>query len=324
MRERDSVRWGIVGTGGIARRVTPDFELAGNAARFAVASRAHSAAEAFAEEFGVERAYGDYMSLLLDPDVDAVYLATPSATHARMAMQALAAGKHILVEKPLGLDVREVEKISDAARRSGLFAMEAMWTKFSPLFPRLMEALTGGEIGEVRSVRASFGFPPSSARGPEPFSAVLDRGVYPLTLAQKVFGEPQEVVARGVVGTDGLDSAVHVLLDYGGGRTAYVAASRTEYIDPSASVSGTGGWVQIPAPFWAASSSTVRSGSVWQALSWPRTLEVAVEGNGYAPMLRAAGEAILNGAGEHPTHPLADTMSVTAVMDEIRAQVARL
>jgi predicted dehydrogenase len=318
------LKWGILGAGNIAKSFAQHLPSSKTGTLVAIGSRSREKAEAFGAELNVPHRHGSYEALLADRDVDAVYIATPHPQHAEWAIKAAEAGKHLLVEKPLGMNAHEVLRVADTASEAGLFAMEAMWTKFSPLFQRLIADLDAGCIGEIRSARASFGFPPAgAARGPTPFSAVLDRGIYPLALAHRILGRPAEVLARGVPTGGGLDSSVSVLLDYGGGRFAQVAASTAEYVDPSASISGTGGWVHIPAPFWAASSYSVHSGTVGDALARPRTVTVAVEGNGYVPMLRAAGEAILAGATQHPLHPLDDSVAVAEVIDAVRAQVAR-
>lgn len=314
------VRWGIVGTGDISRYLARDFSLAENATVVAVSSRSSESATAFGAEFGIQKAYDDLDLLLRDDGVDAVYIATPHTTHRDIALRTLAAGKHILVEKPIGVNRAEVLEIQQAAEAAGLFAMEAMWMSFNPLFNKLQADLKDGSIGHVHSLRASFGFAPRGDR-PVTASAILDRGIYPLTLAHALFGEPDRVTAAGHVADNGLDLDVHATLEYSDGRYAQVSASQTGYIDPSASINGTSGWIEIPATFWSSAAYTTRSGSIVETLRNPRTTAVDREGFGYVPMIRQVSEAILDGRTSHRSHTFADSAAVFSVMDEIRNQL---
>ncbi|WP_165976854.1 Gfo/Idh/MocA family protein [Arthrobacter nitrophenolicus] len=316
------LRWGIAGTGGISRQITADFSLVGNADVVAVSSRHAASANEFADAFGIPTRFDDYSSML-DADIDAVYIGTPHVTHFEHARAALQRGRHVLCEKPIGLNAAEVRELAAIASESGAFLMEAMWMKFNPLYARLHEIVDAGAIGEIRSVRSSFGAPfpkDDSSRWKPGGGALLDQGIYPVTLSHMFLGEPLRITASGVVREDAVDLSQNYTLEYLGGRFAHGASSMVNFLDQSASLSGTGGWITIDTGFWFASKLTVHRFSVGKGEA-TETYEVAREGNGYVPMLRAVTSSILNGEVEHPFHTMEETARVFDTLDEIRRQI---
>jgi predicted dehydrogenase len=322
-----TVRWAVIGTGTISQSFVPDLRSALGAEVAAVFGRDPSRAAAFGAEHGIAAVFDDYRALLADPAIDAVYLATPFATHHRLARAALEAGKHVLVEKPMARTAAEVEALFALAADRGRFLMEAMWMKFNPGFREVLRLVAEGRIGEPRSVRAGFGVPfPGDRTGSrwDPKrggSTLLDQGIYPVTLAHAVFGSPVAVHASGVVEPNGVDVAEHVTLDHAGGRFAHLAASMVEFVEPSASISGTRGWIGIPPMFWATTSYTLHADSREALFGNPPRTELPQEGNGFVPMLRAVGEAIERGWVQHPEHDAAATIDVFRTIDTIRARL---
>jgi predicted dehydrogenase len=321
----DQLRWAIAGAGTISRSIVPDLQLIpGNRVEI-VFSRDNANAARFAEEFGLARWTDDFASLVGDPGVDVLYLATPFATHAAMAREALLAGKHVVVEKPMALNAGEVEELFALAESQGLFLMEAMWMKFNPAFRHLFDLLNSGLIGKPSSLRAGFGFPLIADGGSRWDMArsggtLLDQGIYAVTLAHAIFGEPTSIHANGRLREDGLDFAEHFTLDFEEGRFAQCASSMTEFVDPSASISGTLGWITLPGMFWTSTTLLVHAGS-WAKMFAPEPVAHEREGNGYVPMLRAAGEAIRSGATQHPIHPASETIAVFRTLDTISKHV---
>ena len=322
--EHRSLRWGVVGTGAISRQMVADLALVGDATVIAVASREVDRADAFAEEFGIAERFSS-RSEMFASDIDAVYIATPHVTHFEIASEAIAAGRHVLCEKPLGMNEREVRELGARAARAGVFLMEAMWMKFNPLYARLAALIAEGVLGDVRSVRAAFGaaFPhDGSSRWMSGGSALLDQGIYPVTLAHMLLGRPETVSARGTVRADGVDLREDFTLGYADARFAHGASSMVEWIDPSAAVSGTDAYVTIAGGFWWASQLTIHHPLPWGQRR-QEVVEVEREGNGYVPMLRAVTEAIRGGALEHPLHTAAATAEIYSTLDEIRRQITR-
>ena len=316
------MRWGIVGTGGISRQVVSDFALVAGAHVSAVASRDASRAGAFAEEFGIADRFSD-RDAMFRSDIDAVYIGTPHVTHFDIAASAIQAGRHVLCEKPLGMSGPEVLELSALASKAGVFLMEAMWMKFNPLYARLAQLIADGVLGEIRSARASFGaaFPRNdSSRWKPGGSALLDQGIYPVTLAHMLLGRPATIAADGTARTDGVDLREHFTLGYSDERFVQGASSMMEWLDPSAAVCGTDAWVTIDEGFWWASRLTLHH-PLPRGKRRNEVVEVEREGHGYAPMLRAVDGAIRAGALEHPLHSAADTADIHETLDEIRRQV---
>lgn len=320
----DPVRWGIVGTGDVSSAFTPDVALARHATLAAVCSRDVMRAHTFADQHGIATAYGRFEDLLEDPRVDAVYIATPHGTHRDLGIQALEAGKHVLIEKPMAIDSEQVRELVDAARRAGRFLMEAMWTKFNPAIQDLQRLILEGRIGEVRSVRASFGAPfprDAGSRWSSELggSALLDQGIYPVTLARMVLGDPERISASSTSFAEGVDQTEWMTFEYSAGRFAQLASSMVEWIDPTASINGTRGWIRLDAPFWASRTLVIQSGGL-PDVDLPETREYEIEGNGFVPMIEAVSRSIQDGALENPAHPLAETFSTFELLDSIRAE----
>jgi predicted dehydrogenase len=313
-------RWGIVGTGGISRATVGDLHLAEDLDLVAVASRHEQTAAAFAAAHEVPRWYGDVDALLAADDVDVVYLCTPIGTHADLARRALLAGKHVLVEKALARTADEARSLAALAAEQGRFLMEAMWMRFNPAVRRVLHEVADGRIGEVRSVRASFGFPPPPGTAhwqPGGGGALLDMGVYPLTLAHLLFGVPTAVEATGEVRADGVDLTASVFLRYGDDRFAALLTSLRSFVGAGADIGGTDGAITLDAPFFATGSLSVLSASSRR----PDRVELPLEGNGYVPMFRAVAEAVADGLLDHPDRPLRDTIAVLDTIDLVRARL---
>ncbi|GGN40592.1 Gfo/Idh/MocA family protein [Streptomyces fuscichromogenes] len=328
-RPLDEVRWAIVGTGAVSRHIAADLAAVPEAGRAAVLSRSLARARAFADEFGFSRAFDDIDVLVADSQVDAIYIATPHALHAPMALQAIAAGKHVLVEKPLAVNATEARRIAEAAQRHGVFAMEAMWMKFNPSFRAFVDQARAGRIGDIRAVRGYFGLPLGPAdstlwSAELSSSTLLDQGIYPVTLALELLGTPSGITADGHVRADGVDLTEYVTLRYDGGQVAHLAASMVQFIEPTASVSGTAGWMTIPAPFMQATQYATHAtdGALTAKLFSPEISRFDREGHGYVPMLRTVTDAIRRGDTEHEWHPLRASVEVFDVLDSIRSALA--
>ncbi|WP_418961128.1 Gfo/Idh/MocA family protein [Streptomyces tritici] len=251
-----TVRWGILATGGIAASFTTDLLQLPDAEVTAVASRSAASAKEFAERFGIPRAYGDWAGLAADPDVDVVYVATPHSAHRAAAGLCLEAGKPVLCEKAFTLNAREAGELVELARARGLFLMEAMWMYCSPVIRRLTELVADGAVGEVRSVHADFGLagpfePAHRLRDPAlGGGALLDLGVYPVSFAHLLLGEPDRIQADALLSPEGVDLNTGMLLGWDSGATALLSCSLTADTPMTASVSGTAGRIEFPRGFF--------------------------------------------------------------------------
>lgn len=318
--------WAVIGTGTISGSVVPDIMACSGAEVAVVHSRDASKAAAFAASHGIPGSTGDFDTVLADPTIDALYLATPFATHYDYTRRAIQAGKHVLVEKPMATCAREVAELFALAQRHGVFLMEGMWMKFNPAFTRLEAEIESGRIGEVRSIRAAFALPfPQDGGSRWDLSrsggTLLDQGIYPVTLAHSLFGPPVEVHARGAVRDDGLDLAEHFTLEFSEGRYAQCASAMTEFTDRTASIGGTRGIITLQSPFWATTSLEIRADDYEKIFVAPEVVTLPREGNGYVPMVREVIAAIGAGILQHPRHDADATLAVFHTIDQILAQV---
>ncbi|MEV7790447.1 Gfo/Idh/MocA family oxidoreductase [Streptomyces sp. NPDC087512] len=319
------VRWGILSTGAMAATFTADLVDLPDAEVVAVASRTRASAKEFAERFGIPRAYGDWESLARDEDVDVVYVATPHAAHRAAAGLCLAAGRNVLCEKPFTLNAREAGELVALARERGSFLMEAMWMYCNPLVRRMRALVEDGAIGEVRSVQADFGlagpFPPAHRlRDPaQGGGALLDLGVYPVSFAQLLLGEPSDVAARAVLSDEGVDLQTGALLSYESGALASVHCSLIGGTPNSASVTGSKGRIDVPDGFFSPDRFVLhREGAAPEEfLADPADGPRASLGHEAREVMRAlrAGET------GSPLVPLDGTLAVMRTLDAIRDRV---
>ncbi len=203
------LHWGILGTGGIAHAFAADLVHTDTGEIVAVGSRSQEGADRFGEQYGIGRRHGSYEALAADPDVDAIYVATPHPFHHENTLLALGAGKHVLVEKAFTMNAAQALELVAAARARGLFLMEAMWTRFLPHVVEIRRLLAEGALGRVVTVMADhgqwFAFDPSSRLfAPElGGGALLDLGVYPVSFASMVLGTPTRIEAHRGTRADG-------------------------------------------------------------------------------------------------------------------------
>jgi predicted dehydrogenase len=316
------IRWGVVGPGRIAEKVVEDFAVVDGARAVAVASRSLARAEDFAGRHGLDRAYGSYAEIVADPDVDVLYIATPHPQHHAIALAALRAGKALLVEKAFTATTAGATDVIDLARETGVFVMEAMWTRFQPAVVALRELVADGAIGEVRSVQADLGV----AREYDPADrlfdlalgggALLDLGVYVLSFAQMLLGTPERIVAAGSTFASGADAEAALLLDYADGRTATLTTSLRNALPGQARVFGTTGWIDVLPRFHHPETIVLH-----RAGAEPETITRQPIGQGYAHELIEVTECVRAGRGESAVMPLADTLDVQRLLGEAAEQL---
>jgi predicted dehydrogenase len=231
MPSSDKVRWGILGPGGIAARLLKDAGHATNFTVVAVGSRNLARAADFASRFGITRIYGSYEDLLADKEVDAIYIGLPNSLHHPMTMMALAAGKHVLAEKPYTRHPEQVGEAFDAADAAGLFLMEAFMWRHSPQTSSFMELLP--EVGEIQSIRSTFSFVMTATKDVrlDPTldgGALMDVGCYPVSGARLVAGaDPVRVFGQQGLGPTGVDTRFSAMLEFPSGLVAEIVAGFT-------------------------------------------------------------------------------------------------
>lgn len=345
-----SVGWGIVGTGAIAHAFAGGLAYVEGATLAAVGSRSQGSANAFASGHGGARAYASHEEMVGDPAVDVVYVATPNEVHAQHTLLAIAAGKAVLCEKPFAVDAAQANIVVEAARRARVFCMEAMWMRCSPVVQEVIELVRSGAIGDPRVLNAQLGFPNdldpgSRVFGPEGGGALLDLGVYPVSLAHAVFGRPDRVTSSAVLLESGVDEQVCAILDYDDGRQAVVAASLRSHLTNAASIHGTRGVLRIDEPLTfphryhrtrvpvrAAGASAPRSARsrlrhhpVGRLLAEQKhrlrtqSSTMRVRGNGYSAEAAEVMRCVTEGRTESPLMSLDETVAVLETMDAMRS-----
>ncbi|MEU3693775.1 Gfo/Idh/MocA family protein [Streptomyces narbonensis] len=317
-----TVRWGILATGGIAERFTTDLLTLDGAEVVAVASRTEASAKAFADRFGIPRAYGEWAGLFADEDVDVVYVATPHHAHREAAGLALEAGKAVLCEKALTLNAREAEELVTLSRDRGLFLMEAMWMYCNPLVLRLAELVRGGAVGEVRTVQADFGLAgPFAAdhRLRDPAvggGALLDLGVYPVSFAQLLLGEPDSVQAHALISPEGVDLNTGMLLGWDSGASALLSCSLVADTPLTAAVTGTLGRIEVPRGFFFPERFTLhRDGRE------PEEFTAGDDPHSFRHEAAEVMRCLRAGATESPLVPLDGSLAVMRTLDAVRERV---
>ena len=318
-----TLRWGILGAGGIASTFTSDLQGAGLTVS-AVGSRDLAKAREFADRAGVPGAHGSYDDLVADPEVDVVYVATPHPFHAENALLAIAAGKHVLVEKAFTVNATEAETVYAAARRAGVVALEAMWTRYTPQSARLRAVVRSGVIGEVRLLTAvhvqSLPTDPRHRLNDPALGggALLDLGVYPVSFAHDLLGAPESVTATATLSDQGVDARVGIQLGHGSGATSQLYAALDASGRNTASLLGTEGRIDVDDTFYAPGGFTVRDSDDAVVERYD-----ADEG-GLRGMQHQALElegVVAAGERESPLLTAADGVDVMRTMDAVRQQI---
>jgi predicted dehydrogenase len=317
--EPTPLRWGIAATGKIATSMCRALRTLPDAEVVAVGSRSQSAADAFAGRFALAHAYGTYDELFADPDVDIVYIASPHSHHHEMTIAALDAGKHVLCEKAFAVNAAQAREMVDAARRNDRFLMEAMWTWFIPAVVDIRQRILDGAIGELKVVEANFGIPVFDPDGRHrrldlAGGAMLDLGIYPVTFARFMAGDPVDVTVAGTLGDTDVDATVAGVVTYSSGALGVFHTSLDMMTSFQASIYGTLGRIDVDAPFWSPTSFTVR-------LTGEEPARVEMPHHGLAHEAAHAMQRIRDGHRESDVIPLATTVSTMELLDDIRAQL---
>jgi predicted dehydrogenase len=317
----DCIRWGILGTGMIARAFAMGLAELRDAELTAVGSRSPERAQEFGGAFGVPHRHIGYEAVAADPDVDVVYVATPHSMHREDCLLCLQAGKPVLCEKPFTLNAVEAAEVMRAARERGLFLMEAMWTRFLPAIVRFRSLLAEGVLGEPQMLAADFGLreaPHPRRRLIDPAlggGALLDLGVYTVSLASMIFGEPARIASLAELGPTGVDEQAGILLGYGRGRLAILFTAIMTRTPTEATLMGTQGFLRIHAPMFKATRLTLaRTGR------GERVITERMRGNGLNYEAAEVMRCLRSGALESPAMPLDETLSIMRTMDAIRDQ----
>lgn len=311
---------GILGAGHIAGVFAGMLQHLEEAERYAVASRSLEKAEAFAGQYGFEKAYASYEEMLSDHEVELVYVATPHSHHYAHMKMCIEAGKHVLCEKAFTVNAGQAEEIFALADKKGVLVTEAIWTRYMPSRKIINELLAEGVIGEVKTLTANLDYAISDKERlirPElAGGALLDVGVYTLNFALMHFGNNIANIKSTVHLTEtGVDGQNAMILSYEDSRLAVLTSGMYGYSDRQGIFYGSNGFMcvdNINDPLEVKIYNEKQE--LVKAVSMPEQI------NGYEYELLETIECIKKGAKECPSMPHEDTLKVMRMMDELRRE----
>ena len=337
MSSEQPIRWGIIGPGTIARTFAEGVAHSATGRLVAIATR-NPDRPGLGEGFPGARIVKGYDRLLADPEIDAVYIATPHTSHAEWAIKAVRAGKHVLVEKPMALSAFDAQSIFHEATKAGVFAGEAYMYRFHPQTARLVELVRDGTIGDVRIIRSSFGFDMGGYRAEHRLFAndlagggILDVGGYPVSMVcmlagvaeNKPFLEPLTVSGAARLGSSGVDEWASAVLKFPNDIVAEVSCSIMAQQDNVLRIIGSQGRIEVK-DFWFASGKQGGVGRIEIIRGdGQQSIEVEEKRYLYSFEVDAVGEAIRAGRTEFtfPGMSAEETQANLRVLDRWRASV---
>jgi predicted dehydrogenase len=315
-----NIRWGIIGPGKIAREFANDLIKVSGCQITAVASRNMERAKDFANEYQIEHVFKDYESLCHSDTVDVVYIATPHSFHKNLACMAMESGKHVLCEKPLGVNTTEVNTMLATAKKEGVFLMEALWSRFNPTIRKVKEISESGILGDLRYINADFAFyaldRPMESRlfnldlaG----GSILDIGIYPVFLAYLLLGIPKKIEAISNFNEIGTEIQTSVLFQYEEAQ-AILSSSLANESRMSAEISGTKGSITLKPRFHETQGYTIKT------LKQNKSVELPTIGKGYTHEILEVNSCLREGKRESSLWSHQDSLELIKLLDAIRAK----
>ncbi len=313
--------WGILGPGGIAKAFAEDLKRLDGHSIGAVGSRTLGNAQNFAHTYG-GTAYGSYEELVADSSVDAIYVATPHPAHKDNVILALNAGKPVLCEKPFSVNAVEAQQMVDAASKNGVALMEAMWARFLPHYAKVREIIESGILGKIHTIHADHGQRLADQNIPrlvEPAlagGALLDLGIYPISFAHMILGNPSKITSTAVLTDKGVDAQTSMIFDYASGAQAVLNTTMIEQTPCRAVVAGLKGWLEIDRTFYNPASMRVilNDGSVTE---YPNEYQ----GHGLREQAEVFKQLVTSGKQQSQILNWQDTVDIMKTLDQVRSQI---
>ena len=314
----EKIRWGIVGPGNIARSFANDLKLVEDGELTAVASRSLQRAKEFADEYGAEHSFGSYEELFESDVVDVLYIATPHTSHCTLTIEAMDYGKNVLCEKPMGVNADEVKMMMAAAKKNGVFLMEALWSRFNPSITMAKQLIANGEIGEVAYLNANFGFyaldrdengrllNPDLAGG-----SLLDIGIYPIFLAYLMLGKPDNIEAGSLFYKTGVEVQTSMIFEYAKAQAVLASGLRSK-ISMKAEIAGSKGAIYLPERWHEAQGYIIERDGTEEKFDMPKT------GKGYSHEIDEVHDCLRNGKLQSDKWTLQNSLDLVNLLDEVR------
>jgi predicted dehydrogenase len=319
--------WGIIGPGKIARKFADDLKLLPNARLHAVASTSLERAQTFAAEYGAPHAFGRYEDLVRCPDLDIVYVATPHVSHCENALLCLENKIPVLCEKPFAMNAADARRMVAAARQNRVFLMEALWTRFIPAVNRAFELVEKGEIGELHTVKADFGFAMPFDAHSRVFNkalgggSLLDIGIYPALLALFLFGKPDpaDIRAAATFTQTDVDESCSFIFQFPKNRLALGHSTIAANTPVEAWLYGREGTIYLH-PRWHHTDRLTVS-RYENRTENKRDLHLPYEGWGYSFEAAHVMQCLENEMLESDKVPLDFTLDLVETLDAVRERV---
>lgn len=315
------IKWGIIGCGNIAHKFANDLKLVESAELTAVASRSIKKANVFGEKHEAKKNYGSYIELLNDSEVDIVYIATPHTSHAELSILAMEHGKHVLCETPLAINKKDAAKMITTSKRINCFFMEALWTRFNPVFVEVLKRIKNGEIGDVDYINADFAFKSDHAQDSRVFDldigggALLDIGIYPAFLTYAILGKPKKIQSSSRLHeVTGCDIQTSMIFEYEKAQ-AILYSGFTSKSDMTARISGTEGQIYINDRWHHTSNFTLVKNDIEEAIN------IELRGYGYVHEILECHQCLENGALESELWSHQNSLDLISILDSVRNQI---
>ena len=312
------MNWGIIGTGNIANKFAKGLSFAKGAHIYAVASRNQNKALEFAERYSIPIAYGSYDDLVADIHIDIIYIATPNHLHHSNTLTCLNAGKPVLCEKPFALNSSQVQEMIELARRKNIFLMEALWTRFLPTISKVQQLISEGVIGEVKILKADFGFKALYNKDSRLFSpqmgggSLLDIGIYPIFLSLLLFGKPVEIKSLQILAPTRTDMSTGMVFAHQNGEMSILTSSFAVNLETQAEIVGTEGTIVLHRMFHMPTFISINKNG--QSKKMP----LKIKGNGYNYQAEHVMQCMEKGLIESPILPLSFSLDLMNIIDEIQ------
>jgi len=313
-----TINWGIIGLGNIANKFAQDLITIPDAKLYAVASRSQEKADGFASKYNATKAYSSYEDLAKDPNVDAVYIATPHVLHKENTLLCLEHGIAVLCEKPFAMDAEEVNQMIAKAKENNVLLMEALWTYFLPHYQFILKALNNKTYGEIKKLEADFGFFREFDNNSRLFKkslgggSLLDIGIYPIFAALSTMGVPNDIDASATFFDNGADASCNMTFNYKNGATALLKSSLIEDLATEAIFYCEKGTIKLNGGFFMPTTVSITSNGKEE------TLDFTVETNGYKYETLHFNALILQGKTESDIMTFEFSKQLIRLLDEVR------
>ncbi len=318
---KEKIKWGIIGLGKIAGKFAKGLTAVDNSELYAVASRDRDKAITFSKEHNAKIAYGSYVQLMQDKEVDAIYIATPHVFHYELTLDCLKNGKAVLCEKPFAMNLSEAREMIDLARAKNIFLMEALWTRFLPHFKFILEKIASQELGKIKSLKADFGFKAEYDESSRLFNkslgggSLLDIGIYPVFMAYATLGKPKEIAAEAKFSDTEVDIICDMNFKYDDGVQANLYSTLEKKTSTTAEIELEKGKIFLNTRFHEPTSVTIISESNTE------TIEFGVKSNGYNFEAEHLGNMLLQGKTESDVWNLDNTLDIMDLLDKVRSRI---